>query len=109
MSIAIRQATVADAAVIVEFNRRLAEEIRLPQRRLLPVAVEQIKELRLERGARTVGVEIGEERVFHFLEHDRGVEARAETLRQSGFARADRSFDGDVPELQGGPMISSAP
>src|SRR4029077_13577316 len=79
----------------------------LAQAGLLAVAVEEVEELRLERAAGAVGVEVGEERGLHFLQHDRGVEPRAEALRHSGFARADRSFDRDVAELQGGPMISS--
>ena len=66
------------------------------------MAVEQVEELRLQRGAGPVGVEVGEKRILGFLEHDRGVEPRAEPLGQRGLARADRSFDRDVAELQGG-------
>src|SRR2546423_15481987 len=62
---------------------------------------------RLQRGAVTVRVEIGEKRILAFLQQDRRVEPRAETLRQRGFARADRAFYRDVAERQGGRMISS--
>src|SRR5260221_574132 len=85
----------------------LLDQIRLAQRGLLAMTVEEIEQLCLQRRAGTVGVEIREERILHFLQHDRGVESRAETLGQRGFPRADRSFDRDVAELQGGPMISS--
>ena len=71
------------------------------------MAVEQIEELRLQRGAGPVGVEVGEERILGVFEDERRVEPRAEPLGQRRFARADRSFDRDVAELQGGPMISS--
>ena len=78
------------------------------QRGLLPMALEQIEELRLQGRARTIGVEVREERILGVLEHERGVEAGGEPLGKSGFARADRSFDRDVAELQGDPMISFA-
>ena len=64
------------------------------------MAVQQIEELRLQRGAGLVGVEVGEKRIVGFLEHDRRVEPRAEPLGERGLARADRSFDRDVAELQ---------
>ena len=88
-------------------DRDLAEEVRLPQRRLLTMAVEQIEELRLQRRAGTVGVEVGEKRILGVFEDERRVEPRAEPLCQRGLAGADRSFDRDVAELQGAPMISS--
>ena len=56
------------------------------------MAIEEIEQLRLERGARAVGVEFGEERVLRFLQHDRRVEPCAEPLGQRGFARADRAL-----------------
>ena len=65
------------------------------------MAVEQIEELRLQRGAGTVGVEVGEKRILGFFEHDRRVEPCAEPLGERGLARADRAFDRDVAELQG--------
>ena len=80
---------------------RLAEKIRLAQRGLLTMAVEEVEELRLKRGARAVGVEVAQKRVLHFLQHDCGVESSAEALRECGLARANRSFNRDVAELQG--------
>ena len=65
------------------------------------MTVEEIEELRLQRGAGPVGVEIGEERILGFFQHDRRVEPRAEPLGERGLARADRAFDRDVAELQG--------
>jgi len=66
------------------------------------MAVQQVKELRLECGAGAIRVEVGQERVLGFLEDDRGVEARAEPFSQRRFSRADRTLDRDVPELQSG-------
>jgi len=88
-------------------NRRLREQVRLPQRRLLPVTRQQIKELRLQRRAGTVGVEVGEKRIVGFLADDVRVESPAEPLGESGFPCADRPFDRNVAEVQAGPMISS--
>ena len=105
VEIQIREDLVLVEQVVAD--RDLAEEIGLPERRLLAVAVEQIEELRLQRGAGPIGVEVGEKRILGFLEHEGRVEARAEPFGQRGFARADRTFDRDVAELQGGPMISS--
>ncbi len=82
-------------------DRRLAEEVGLPQRGLLAMAIEQIEELRLQRRAGTIGVEVGEKRIVGFFEDERGVESRAEPLGECGFAGADRTFDRDVAELQG--------
>src|SRR6185436_8894562 len=87
-------------------DRDLAEEICLPQRGLLSMAIEQVEQLSLQRRPGAVGVEISEKRIFDFLEHDRCVEAGAEALRQRGLARADRTFDGEVTEVQATPMIT---
>ena len=80
----------------------LREEVRLAPFDQLAVSVEQVEQLRLERRARTVGVEIGEKRIVGFLKHDRSVEPRAEPLRQRGFSRADRALDRDGAERQAG-------
>ena len=64
-------------------------------------------QLRLQRSARPVAVEVAEERILRFFENERGVEPRREPLRECRFACADRTFDRDVAELQGAPMISS--
>jgi hypothetical protein len=74
----------------------------------LPMAVQEIEELRLERSPGPIGIEIGEERVVGIFEHDGRVDARAEPFGERGFAGADRSFDRDMAELQSGPMISFA-
>jgi len=73
------------------------------------VAVQQIEQLCLQRGTGTIGVEIGEERILCFLQHDGRVEACAKPFGQCGFARADRAFDRDVAKLQGGPDDIIAP
>ena len=83
-------------------DRRLAEQVRLPQRRLLPVAVEQVKQLGLQRRAGPVRVEVREERVVGVFEDDGRVQARAEPLGQRGLTRANRPFDRDVAKLQDG-------
>ena len=82
-------------------DRQLAEEIALAQRRLLPVARQREEELRLEPGARPAGVEVGEKRIVGLVEHDRRIEPRAEPVGQRRLAHAQRTFDGDVPEVQG--------
>ena len=73
------------------------------------MAAEKKEELRLQRGAGTIGVEVGEEGIVGFLEHDGRVEPRTETLRKSGFTRADRTFYRDVPERQCGANDIIAP
>ena len=65
------------------------------------MTVEEIEELRLQRGAGTVGVEIGEERILGFFQHDCRVEPCAQPHGERGLARSDRAFDRDVAELQG--------
>src|SRR6185503_10765265 len=55
----IVEVEVGEDLVLVEdviADRRLAEKIRLPERRLLPMAIQQIEELRLQRRAGTVRV-----------------------------------------------------
>jgi hypothetical protein len=44
-------------------KRGLAEQVRLPERRLLPVAVEEVEQLGLQRRAGPVRVEVREERI----------------------------------------------
>ena len=73
----------------------------LPDRRLLAMAAQQIEELRLQRRAGPIGVEVGEKRVLGFLQHDGCIEMRADAFGQCGFACADRSLDRDVAELHG--------
>ena len=84
-----------------------AEQIGLTKRHLLPVPRQQVEELRLQRGAGSVRVEVGDEGIVGLLEDDRRVEARAEARGQRRFADADGAFDRDMAKLQGDPMISS--
>jgi hypothetical protein len=83
-------------------DRRLAEEVRLPQRLLLPVAVEQEEQLRLEGGARLVGVEVGQERVVRFLQDRRRIDVRGQPLGQRRLADTGGPFEGYITEIQGG-------
>ena len=117
----IEEALVDEELVVVEIqiredlvlvedvvaDHRLAEQVGLAQRGLLTMAVEQIEELRLQRRAGPVGVEVGEKRILLFLEHDGGVESCAQPFGERRLARADRSFNRDVAEVHAGPMISS--
>ena len=73
----------------------------------MAVTIQQIEKLRLQRGTRAVGVKIGEKWIFGFFEDERRVEACAEPFSEQRFTRADRTFNRDVAELQGAPMISS--
>ena len=52
----------------------------------LPIVDRALEELEwcLERGARSIGVEVGEIGIFGFFEDEGRVEARAEPLRQRG-------------------------
>src|SRR6185312_6325400 len=100
VEIQIREDLVLVEEVIAD--RGLAEEIGLPQRDLLAVTIQQIEQLRLQRRAGTIGVEVGEKGIVGFLEDDRRVEARAEPFCERRFARANRPFNRDVTELQGG-------
>src|SRR5262245_45015607 len=71
------------------------------------MTIEQIEELGLKRRARTVRVKIREERIVGFLAHNRRVESYAKLLGERCFAGADGTFDRDVAEVHGDPMISS--
>ena len=79
----------------------------LADRRLLAMTVQQIEELRLQGGARPVGVEVGEKRVLGFLQHDGGIETRAEAFGECGFACADRSLRSRCGGTARRTMISS--
>ena len=59
------------------------------------------EQLRLEGGARTVGVKVAEKRVLRFVEHHGRIETRSESIGKQGFSDAGRPFDGDVAEVQG--------
>jgi hypothetical protein len=87
----------------------LAEKIGLPQRRLLAMSGERVEQLRLESGARPIGVEVREERVFSIVEDYRRIEPRTEPIGECGFADAERTFDGDVPEVQSAGSIAAGP
>src|SRR5262249_14428408 len=71
----------------------LTEQIGLTERRLLSMAREQIKELSLQRRSGTAGIEVGDEWIVGFLEHDGRIEARAEPFGESTLPDADRAFD----------------
>src|SRR5262249_27289561 len=61
-------------------------------------ALEQEEQLRLEREARSIDVEVLQERVVvRPLEQQLGAERRRQQRRQRALAGTDRPFDGDVP------------
>jgi hypothetical protein len=64
------------------------------------VTPEQIEQLRLQRRTRSIGVEVGEERVVRIFEDERRIEPRREALRERRLADADRPFNRDVAKLQ---------
>ena len=64
------------------------------------MAREQEEELGLERGAAPPGAEFVEERILLLVEHHRRADARRQPLGKQGLARADRPFDGEIPEVQ---------
>ncbi len=65
------------------------------------MAIQQIEQLRLQRRAGAIGVEVGEERIVGFLEDGGGIQPRREPFGQRGFAGTDRAFNRDVAKLQG--------
>ena len=60
------------------------------------MAIEQVKELRLQRRARAAAVEVGEEWIVGFLEHGRGIKTICDPLGKRRLADTNRSFDSDV-------------
>ena len=66
------------------------------------MAVEQVKQLGLQRRTRPVRVEVREEGVVGVLEDNGRVQARAEPLGECGLTRANGPFDRDVAKLQDG-------
>ena len=81
---------------------------RLAQPRQLAVAAQQEEQLRLERRAGFVLVEIGEKRVLAVLEDGGGVDADREALGQRRLAHADGPFDSQVPVIHGAGSIPTA-
>ena len=81
-------------------DRDLREQVGLPPVHELPMAIEQIEELRLKRGAGAVGVEIGEKRVLGVFADEGGVQARGQPFGECGLASANRPVDRDVVEVQ---------
>ncbi len=78
---------------------RLREHARLGDGAELALALEQEEELGLERVARAVVVEAGEERVLaRLLEQQLGADPLGEQARKRRLAGADRPLDGDVAE-----------
>ena len=83
-------------------DRDLTEEIGLAKRHLLAMAIEEVEQLRLQRGAGTIGVEVGKKWIVGFLEHDGRVEPCAEPFGERRLPCTDGPFNRDVTELQGG-------
>ena len=88
-------------------DRQLIEEVDLPKSRLLAVAGEQREQLGLERRTRMATVEIGHEWVVGLVQQHCRIEAVTKVLGKDGFAYANRTFDGDIAEVQDGPQYSS--
>ena len=75
-------------------HRRAREEVRLRERLELPRALEEEEELRRQRVARHVLVELAEERVLRrLLEQQFRAHSRAQPPGERGLARADRPLD----------------
>src|SRR5688572_5946212 len=98
VEIQIRMNLVAVEQVVAD--RQLAEQIGLPERRLLPMTRQREEELRLKSCAAAPGMKIGNEGIIGFVEDDVRVEAGAKAVGEERFANARRSFDRDVPEIQ---------
>src|SRR5262245_22373893 len=65
-------------------HRRLREEISLLQGDELSMPAEEVKELRLQRRARPTGVEVREEWIVGFLQHNCGIEAPCDPVGKRG-------------------------
>src|SRR6185503_17267002 len=79
---------------------RLGEEVGLAQALQLLHALEQEKELRGQRVAPHVAVELREEGIgLRVLEDHLGAEPLGEALGEAGLAAADGAFDDDVAVL----------
>ena len=79
----------------------MVEQVPLANRKLLSMAGERKEKLRLKRRAAALGIKIGQERIVRLIEDDRGVEPSGQTLGERRLAEADRSFNRQVPEVQG--------
>ena len=94
VEIQIREDLVAVEDVVAD--RRLLEQVGLPQAGQLAMAVEQVEQLRLQRRAGPLGVEVGEERILGVFEDRRAVDSAGQPLGQPRLADADRAFDGEI-------------
>src|SRR5260221_1229764 len=81
-------------------NRDLREQVGLPTVHQLAMAVEQVEQLGLQRGAGAIRVEIREEGVFGILANRRRLEAGGQSFSECGLASANRPIDRDVVEVQ---------
>src|SRR6185503_18049981 len=81
-------------------DRDLAEELALSKVEQLSMSGERVEQLGLESGAAAAGVEVGEKRIFRFVEHDGGIQARTQPFGKCRLAQADRPLDGEVSEVQ---------
>src|SRR5262249_710123 len=106
VEVQVRVDLVAFEQVVAD--RQLTEEIRLPQRHLLTMAGQRVEQLRLKAGAVAVRVEVGGKRVVGAVGNDRGIEAGSKAIGQRGLSDTQRTFDGDVPEVQGSASIAAA-
>ena len=77
-------------------DRRLQEQIGLALAGELAVTVEQVEELRLERRAGPIGVEVGEKRVLGVFEDGGASSLRASRSASRVLPDPDRAFDGEI-------------
>src|SRR6185503_20982709 len=94
VEIQIREDCVLVEEIIAD--RRLREEVALPHRHLLPMTIEQIEQLRLQRRTGPPAVEVREKGILRLLDDRRGIESRRQTFRERALAHTDWPFDRDV-------------
>ena len=82
-------------------DRDLRKQIRLAPIDQLAVSVQQIEQLRLKSGSRTIRVEIGQEGILLIIAHERRVHASREPFGERRLSRTNGSIDRDVTKVQG--------
>ncbi len=88
-------------------DRHLREQVALLEGILLPVPRQQVEELGLKGGASAArAVRLGAKWIVCVVEHEPGVESRAQPFRQDGLPKAWGALDGKVADVQDGAQYS---
>jgi cyclophilin family peptidyl-prolyl cis-trans isomerase/HEAT repeat protein len=99
VEIEIREDLVLVEQVIADGGLR--EEVALLHGHLLPMAVEQVEELGLERSTGASAVKVGKERILRLFENRGGIESSGQTLGKRALSDTDGPFNRDVLKRHG--------